>query len=116
MLDHDRVSCLNAMNTKLTLNAMNANLTLNASANEHRSVNPKVISIDNKITSINAKIVTVKSTASNCMNSKSMYDTCANNVITVRSRYAKFICEKNHQSQSPFIRNYRHRNCLYQQH
>ena len=60
MLDHDRVSCLNAMNSKLTLNAMNANLTLNASANEHRSVNLKVISIDTKITSMNAKIVTAK--------------------------------------------------------
>ena len=124
---------LNVMNTNLTMNATNANLTLvnamNASSIEHRSVNSKVIdlntkiiSTDNKVTSVNAKVVTAKSNTYNCVNDKSIYDAkhfqaCANNnTITVRSRYVKFLCAKNPQSQLMFIRNYQHNNCLSRQH
>ena len=132
MLDHDKVpkgpmslSCLNAQNANLTntMNTMNANITLNAmnaNAIEHRFVNSKVvdlvISTDNKVTSINAKVVTVKSITSNCMSMKSIYDSkcfqaCASRVITVRSRYLKFACDKIHQIQLPFTENYQHNDC-----
>ena len=105
------------MNATLTLNT---NLTLvnamNASAIEHRSVNSKdidlnakIISIDKKITSVNAKLMTAKS--------KSIYDTkhfqtCASGSIAVRSRYVKFLCHENSQSQLIFIGDYQNNKCL----
>ena len=126
------LNTLNVINTNLTMNATNVNLTLandmNASSIEHRSVNSKVIdlnakiiSVDNKVTSVVAKGVTAKSNTYNCVNSKSIYDTkhfqaCANDTITVRSRYVKFLYAKNPQSQLMFIRNYQHNNCLCHQH
>ena len=133
MLDSDKVlkalmslSCLNAMNATLTLNATNANITLNAmdtSAIEHRSVNSKVIDLNakiisagNRVTSVSIKVVTAKSNTYNCVNSKSVYDTkhfqpCACSTITVRSRYIKFQCDENPQSQLIFSGDYQQNNC-----
>ena len=102
-VDYDKVlkapmlsSCLNAMNTNLTLNA------INASAFEHRSLNSKVIDLNAKIISTDNKVTsaTAKSNTYNCVNSKSIYDTkhfqtCACSTITVRSRYVKFLCDEN---------------------
>ena len=91
MLDYDKalkgpmsLSCLNAMNSNISLNALNANLTLNAS-------NASVV----KCTTVDSKV-----------------QTCANSAITVRSRYAKFICDKNPQIELVFIGSYEDINCL----
>ena len=135
MLDCDKVlkppniplSYVNVLNDTFTLNA---NLTLNAintSAIEHtvtskvEHLNAKVISTDNKVTSMNTKVVSAKSITSNSMNSKSIYytkcfETCASRVITVRSRYVKFLCDENPQSQLIFIGNYQHNNGLNHRH
>ena len=40
------------------------------------------------------------------------FQTCASCAITVRSRYVKFLCHENSQSQLIFIGDYSHNNCL----
>ena len=99
------------MNANVTWHTMNANLNLenamNHSAIEHRSVSSEDIDL-------NVKVMTAKSSTYNCVNSKCIYDkkhfqTCA---ITVRSRYVKFLCHENSQSQLIFIGDYSHNNCF----
>ena len=84
---------------------------MNASSIEHRSVNSKVIDLNNKVTSINAKLVPAKS----IYDSKHFQACANNNTITVRSHYVKFLYAQNPQSQLMFIRNYQHNNCLSRQ-
>ena len=102
---------LNAINENLSLNAMNENLTLNAT-NTNLTLNAMNATNTNlTLNAMNANL-TLNASAIKHRSANSKVKISATNAVTVRSRYVKFICDKNLQCD---LINYQHKSCLTRQ-